>query len=170
MIGHLDVLNETQIQKAADLGVVMTTHTNRYIYKHGHILREELGPERLNDIAPVRRLLDAGVNIGLATDNVPTTLFYPIWQVVSRWNMVSEDPIAPDQALSREEALRCGTMGGAYLTFEEDKKGSIEEGKLADMAVLSTDLLTCPEENIKDIVSDTTIVGGEVVYEREAST
>ena len=170
VVGHLDVLNAEQIQKAADLGVVMTTHTNRYIYKHGHILREELGPERLNDIAPVRRLLDAGVNIGLATDNVPTTLFYPIWQVVSRWNMISADRIAPDQALSREEALRCGTMGGAYLTFEEDKKGSIEEGKLADMAVLSTDLLTCPEEEIKDIVSDTTIVGGEVVYEREAST
>ena len=61
-------------------------------------------------------------------------------------------------------------MGGAYLTFEEDKKGSIEEGKLADMAVLSADLLTCPEEDIKDIVSDMTIVGGEVVYEREAST
>ena len=170
VVGHLDVLNAEQIQKAADLGVVMTTHTNRYIYKHGHILREELGPERLNDIAPVRRLLDAGVNIGLATDNVPTTLFYPIWQVVSRWNMISEDRIAPDQALSREEALRCGTMGGAYLTFEEDKKGSIEEGKLADMAVLSADLLTCPEEDIKDIVSDMTIVGGEVVYEREAST
>jgi predicted amidohydrolase YtcJ len=166
VIGHLDVLNETQIQKAADLGVVMTTHTNRYIYKHGHILREELGPERLNDIAPVRRLMDAGVNIGLATDNVPTTLFYPIWHVVSRWNMISDDRVAPDQALNREDALRCGTMGGAYLTFEEDKKGSLEEGKLADMAVLSNDPLTCSEEAIKDIVAETTIVGGKVVYER----
>ena len=166
VIGHLDVLNETQIQKAADLGVVMTTHTNRYIYKHGHILREELGPERLNDIAPVRRLLDAGVNIGLATDNVPTTLFYPIRHVVSRWNMISGDRVAPDQALNREDALRCGTMGGAYLTFEEDKKGSLEEGKLADMAVLSNDPLTCSEEAIKDIVAETTIVGGKVVYER----
>ena len=166
IIGHLDTLNADQIQKASDLGVVMTTHTNRYIYKHGHILRDELGPERLNDIAPVRRLLDAGVNIALATDNVPTTLFYPIWHVVSRWNMVSNDRIAPEQAISREEALRCGTMGGAYLTFEEDRKGSLEEGKLADMAVLSTDPLTCSEEEIKDIVADITIVGGKVVYER----
>ncbi|PPR12165.1 MAG: N-substituted formamide deformylase [Alphaproteobacteria bacterium MarineAlpha11_Bin1] len=170
VIGHLDVLNTEQIQKAADLGVVMTTHTNRYIYKHGHILREELGRERLNDIAPMRRLLDAGVNIGLATDNVPTTLFYPMWHVVSRWNMISEDRIAPDQALSREDALRCGTMGGAHLTFEEDKKGSIEEGKLGDMAVLSDDPLTCAEEKIKDIVAETTIVGGKIVYEREVST
>ena len=60
-------------------------------------------------------------------------------------------------------------MGGAYLTFEEDKKGSIEEGKFADMAVLSADPLTCAEEDIKDIVAETTIVGGEVVYEREAT-
>lgn len=170
IIGHLDVLNDEQIRKAADLGVVMTTHTNRYVYKHGHILRDELGPERLNDISPLRRLLDAGVNVGLATDNVPTTLFYPMWHAVSRWNMVSEDRIAPDQALSREDALRCATMGGAYLTFEEDKKGSIEAGKLADMAVLSDDPLTCAEENIKDIVAETTIVGGRVVYERGDGT
>ena len=80
------------------------------------------------------------------------------------------DRIAPEQAISREDALRCGTLGGAYLTFEEDKKGSIEEGKLADMAVLSADPLTCPEEDIKDILADTTIAGGEVVYEREPTT
>lgn len=170
VIGHLDVLNDEQIQKAADLGVVMTTHTNRYIYKHGHILREELGPDRLNDIAPIPRLLEAGVKVGLATDNVPTTLFYPMWHTVSRWNMISEDRIAPDQALSREDALRCGTMGGAHLTFEEDKKGSIEAGKLADMAVLSDDPLTCAEVTIKDIVAETTIVGGKVVFERGADT
>ena len=169
IIGHLDVLNDEQIRKAADLGVVMTTHTNRYIYKHGHILREELGPERLNDIAPIRRLLDAGVNVGLATDNVPTTLFYPLWHTVSRWNMISEDRIAPDQALSRDDALRCATLNGAYLTFEEDRKGSLEDGKLADMVVLSDDPLTCAEEDIKDIVAETTVVGGRVVYERGAA-
>ena len=169
IIGHLDILNDEQIRKAADLGVVMSTHTNRYIYKHGHIMRDELGPDRENDIAPVRRLLDAGIQVGLATDNVPTTLFYPLWHVVSRWNMVSEDRIAPDQALSREDALRCATMGGAHLTFEEDKKGSIETGKLADIVVLSDDPLTCAEETIKDIVAETTIVGGRVVYEREAA-
>ena len=114
--------------------------------------------------APKHRL-----DIGLATDNVPTTLFYPIWHVVSRWNMISDDRIAPDQALNREDALRCGTMGGAYLTFEENKKGSLEEGKLADMAVLSDDPITCSEEAIKDIVAETTIVGGEVVYERNGT-
>ena len=110
------------------------------------------------------------MNIGLATDNVPTTLFYPMWHAVSRWNMISEDRIAPDQALSRDDALRCATMGGAHLTFEEDRKGSIEAGKLADMVMLSDDPLTCAEETIKDIVAETTIVGGRVVYEREAGS
>ncbi|MEX2453853.1 MAG: amidohydrolase family protein, partial [Rhodospirillaceae bacterium] len=169
IIGHLDVMTEDQVKRAADLGVVMTTHTNRYVYKHGHILRDELGPERVNDISPLRRLLDAGVKIGLATDNVPTTLFYPIWHAVSRWNLVSEDRIAPDQALTRAEALRCATMGGAYLTFEEDEKGSIEAGKLADMAVLSDDPLTCAEDAIRDIVAETVIVGGRVVYRSDAA-
>ena len=145
----------------------MTTHTNRYIYKHGHISRANLPADRVDDIVPLRRLLDAGVNIGLATDNVPTTLFYPIWHVVSRWNMFSEDRIAPNQAITREEALRCATLGGAYLTFEEDKKGSIEEGKLADIVILSNDPLTCSEESIKDISAVTTIVGGNVVYQED---
>ena len=168
IIGHLDVMDDRSIRQAADLGVVMTTHTNRYLYKHGHVLRDELGPERENDIVPLRRLLDAGVPVGLATDNVPTTLFYPVWHAVSRWNMFSEDRIAPAQALSREEALRCATMGGAFLTFDEASKGSIEAGKLADMAVLSDDPLTCDETALKDIVAETTIVGGKIVYRRGA--
>ena len=168
IIGHLDVLNEDQIKLAADLGVVMTTHTNRYIYKHGHFLSEELSSEEQNNIVPLRKLLDSGIKIGLATDNVPTSLFYPIWHTVSRWNMFSESRIAPDQALSREEALYCATMGGAHLTFEENKKGSVEVGKLADAVLLSDDPLSCPEEHIKDIVAEKTIVGGKVVFESAA--
>ena len=58
-------------------------------------------------------------------------------------------------------------MGGAYLTFEEDKKGSNEEGKLADIDILSNDPLTCSEESIKDISAVTTIVGGNVVYQED---
>ena len=166
IVGHLDVMDERRIRQAADLGVGMTTHTNRYVYKHGHMLREELGPDGENDIVPLRRLLDAGVNIGLATDNVPTTLFYPLWHAVSRRNLFAEDRIAPEQALTREEALRCATLGGAWLTFDEDLKGSIEEGKLADMAALSADPLTCAEDELRDIVAETTVVGGRIVYER----
>jgi hypothetical protein len=114
----------------------------------------------------MKRLRDAGIHVSLATDNVPTTLFYPIWHIVSRRNLYVEDRIAPRQALSREDALRCATNEGAWLSFEEDIKGSIEPGKLADIVVLSDDLLTCPEDDIKDIVAETTVVGGRVVYQR----
>ncbi|MDE0057558.1 MAG: amidohydrolase family protein, partial [Defluviicoccus sp.] len=101
----------------------------------------------------------------LATDNVPTSLFFPVWQSVARENLHTGERIAPDQALTREDAMRCATIEGAWLTFEEDSKGSLEEGKLADMAILSDDPLTCPEDAIKDIVAETVIVGGTVVHE-----
>jgi predicted amidohydrolase YtcJ len=57
------------------------------------------------------------------------------------------------------------TLNGAYLTFEEDIKGSIEPGKLADMVVIDRDIMTCPEDDIKDTVVLTTYLGGKVVYE-----
>jgi len=169
VVGHLDTITEDEARRLADLGVAMSTHTNRYIYKHGHLMRDELGPDRENDIVPLKRLREAGVHVSLATDNVPTTLFYPIWHIVSRRNMYVDDRIAPEQALSREDALRCATNEGAWLSFEEDIKGSIEPGKLADLVVLSNDPLTCPEDEIKDIVAETTIVGGHVVYERDVT-
>jgi predicted amidohydrolase YtcJ len=167
IISHLDVVTEDQARRIARLGVGMSTHTNRYIYKVSHLLREELGPARESDICPLKRLIkDSGVHVGLATDNVPTTLFYPIWQTIARENLHTKGRIAVDQALSREDALRAATVEGAWLTFEEDRKGSLEVGKLADMAVLAADPLTCPEDAIKDIAAETTIVGGKVVYQR----
>jgi predicted amidohydrolase YtcJ len=166
--GHLNVVTEEQIRKLARLGIAMTTHTNRYIYKQSHITREEVGPAREDDIVPLARLKDAGVHVALATDNVPTTLFYPVWHTIARENLHTRTRIATGQRLSREDALRAATIEGAWLTFEEGEKGSLEPGKLADLAVLSADPLTCPEDAIKDIVAETTVVGGKVVYQRDA--
>lgn len=78
---------------------------------------------------------------------------------------MTNERIAPTQAITRAEALRCSTVNGAYLSFDEDKRGSIEVSKLADLAVLSADLLTVQENRIRDITSLLTIVGGRVVYE-----
>jgi hypothetical protein len=69
-----------------------------------------------------------------------------------------------DQRVGREEALRAMTLGYAHLTFEEELKGSIESGKLADLVVLPEDILTCPPERIRDMPVSMTIVGGETVY------
>ena len=109
-------------------------------------------------------MIDAGVHVALSTDNVPTSLFHPIWHCIARRNRQGEKVIAPDQIVSREQALRAATNEGAYLTFEEDKKGSIEVGKLADLAVLSADPLTCAEDDIRDITADITLTGGVIVH------
>lgn len=166
VLAHVEALDQRQLDLVRELGLCITTHTNSAIYKRGAALRDRVGASRLNDIVPLRRLLDAGVPVGLATDNVPVSLWYPIWQVVARIDRTINAPIARGQALTREEALRCATMGGAYLSFGEDLKGSLEPGKLADVAVLSQDPLTCALEDLRDTVAETTIVGGEIVFDR----
>jgi len=113
--------------------------------------------------APATRTIDLrGKTI---TDNVPISLFWPIWESVARLSRVTNERIAPEQAITRAQALRCATENGAYLTFDEDKKGSLEPGKLADLAVLSADPLTVPEPAIRDITADMTMVGGKIVHQ-----
>jgi len=86
---------------------------------------------------------------------------------VSRKNLYTDKPVAPEQAISRQQAINCATIEGAYLTGEEREKGSLETGKIADLAILTEDPLTCPEENIKNIMAKTTIVGGKIVHQLE---
>jgi hypothetical protein len=70
------------------------------------------------------------------------------------------------EAISREQALRLYTSAAARYTFEEGQKGTLEPGKLADLVVLSADYMTVPEDQIKDIKADVTMVGGKVVFQR----
>jgi predicted amidohydrolase YtcJ len=105
------------------------------------------------------------VKVSLATDNVPISLFLPIWQTIARTDYRTKERVAPEQALSRADALRCATANGAYLTFDESKKGSLEVGKLADLAVLSADPLTVDEGKIADVTALTTMIGGRVVHD-----
>jgi len=73
----------------------------------------------------------------------------------------------PEEAVSRMDALRIYTLWGAYSGFEEKIKGSLEPGKLADMVVLSADLLSLPPDQFKDVKADATIIDGQVRYERK---
>ena len=76
------------------------------------------------------------------------------------------DVFYPDQRMTREDALRSYTLNNAYAAFEEDVKGSLTPGKLADIVVLSKDIMRVPEEEIPTAQVDLTIVGGEVRYRR----
>jgi predicted amidohydrolase YtcJ len=167
IFGHISTMTGRDIEKAAEMELVMTSHTNRHVYKEGHLHKKRIGAERETEISPLRSLLERGIRVNLATDNVPVSLFYPIWQSVARVSRYTEEVIAPTERLSREDALRCATINGAWITFDEHKKGSIEPGKLADLAVLDADPLTCPQDRLRMIAADLTLVDGKIVYERQ---
>jgi predicted amidohydrolase YtcJ len=169
VLGHQRTLDRDQVELVRDLGVVLTTHTNRHIYKQGSAIRASVGQDKESTIVPIRTLLDQNVPVAFGTDGVPTSLFNPIWQAVERVDRETGDVIAPDQRISRIEALRCATLGGAFLTFEEAEKGTLEPGKLADIVVATEDPLTVEALRLRDIVAAVTIVGGKVAYARDKS-
>lgn len=164
-LGHIATLTDDDIAALRDLGIAVTTHTSAHIYKRGPEHLDRLEPERWREIVPLRRLDEAGVNIAFGSDNAPYSLFHSIWHAVARRARTGV-AVNPDQAVSRMDALRFATRGGAYLSFDEDHRGSLETGKLADCAVLSDDLLQCEEEKIPLLQSELTIVGGRIVFDR----
>ena len=118
---------------------------------------------------PGRKYLDRGVVVTSSSDvtsTVSANPFIALYALVTRKNKLGQS-IAPQEAISREEALRTYTAAGTWLTREEHLKGSIEVGKVADMAVLDRDYFAVPDEEIKEIQVDLTIVNGEAVWERE---
>ena len=113
--------------------------------------------------SPHREWLDRGLLVAAGSDVVPFDPLLGIWSLVTRGTLAA-GVVGPEQRVTREEALRMYTLNGAFLTFEEELKGSIEPGKLADLVVLDGDPLTCPEDEIKDLPVATTAVGGRVVH------
>ena len=130
---------------------------------------KRLGDERSKSNSYVwRTLMDAGVVVTNGTD-VPVEDIDPLasfYASVSRM-MPDGTRFYPDQRMTREEALRSYTINNAYAAFEEHLKGSLTKGKLADIVVLSKDIMTIPEEEILNTKVDYTILGGEVKYKRE---
>ena len=129
-----------------------------------------LGPKRAEEGAYVwQKLMKSGAVVTNGTD-APVEDVSPIacyYATVSR-KLKDGSVFFPDQRMSREEALRSYTMDNAYAAFEEDLKGSLKPGKLADITVLSRDILTIPEDEILSTDVVYTIVGGQVRYENRA--
>ena len=164
LLEHVGMFTPDEVKRVRDLGLLVQAYSSKWIEQDGEMLRTQLGEAGADRVLPMRDLIDAGVHVSLATDNVPPTLLLPISHVVTRKTDAGR-PLGSSQAISRIEALAAASREGAYLSFEEDVKGSIEAGKYADLAILSEDLLTCPEEQIAGIRSLTTVTGGRVVYE-----
>lgn len=166
VVAHPVTLDAEQIAGIRDHGIVVTTHTNAYIWRAASTVLARVGKEREQTICPIRSLLDAGVCVSLATDNVPVSLWPCIWQAVERVDRSTGAVIAAGQRIGREEALRCATVNGAWLCMDEHERGTLEVGKLADLIVLPEDPLTCDAPRLAVMQPDLTIVGGREVWSR----
>jgi predicted amidohydrolase YtcJ len=129
---------------------------------------KRLGAKRAEEGAYVwRKLMASGASISNGTD-VPVEPIDPMacfYATVTR-KLKDGTTFFPDQKMTREEALRSYTLNGAYAGFEEGLKGSLTPGKLADIIVLSRDILTCPEDDIPGTEVLYTIIGGKVLYKK----
>lgn len=167
VLEHLSYVTDDDVRRMKELGVVATTIPVSSLWKGTSLI--ERAQREPDNVLPLKKMMDAGLTTVLCTDNVPPSMLYPIWTAVTRTNRVTGEAVAPNQALTREQALRAATINGAYLLFAEDKIGSIEPGKFADLVVLEKDILTCPEDEIKDIRVLLTMVGGNIVYQYDGA-
>ena len=164
VLEHLSLVTKEDIERMKKLGVVVTTIPPSTIWKYGSDTYRTTAQKTPDLIMPLKSIMEKGIPAVLCTDNVPPSMLHSIWTTVARKDRLTGQVISPSQRLSREQALRGATINGAYLLFAEDIIGSIEEGKLADLVVLDEDIMTCPEDNIKDIKVLMTMLGGRPVY------
>lgn len=140
-----------------------------FLYWEGDMIFRDVGHVRAANYKPARKFLDHGIPLA-ANSDIPSTVsvnpFVALYALVTRLNNLGH-PIAADQALSREEALRAYTQGGTWLTREETLKGSLAVGKVADLVVLDQDYFQSSVDVIKEIAVLLTIVGGKVVWSVE---
>ena len=166
-IEHAQHLDPADIPRFARLGVIPAMQAVHCTSDAPWVFKR-LGEKRAGDGAYVwRKLMDAGSIIANGTD-VPVEAIDPMANFYAAVTRKLKDGTAffPDQRMSREEALRSYTWNGAYAGFEEGLKGSLTPGKLADITVLSRDIMTCPEDEIPGTEVLYTIVGGKVLYHR----
>ena len=126
------------------------------------------GPERVRWAYPAKSYIDNGI-VEAAGSDVPVTPLSPwwgIWAAVVRRDLESGQTLAPEERIPIEQALGLYTRNGAYAGFEEDRKGTLEAGKLADFIVVDRDLLSVPADELKDVKVLQTFVGGRRVYDR----
>jgi len=169
---HGNFYTPSAIDKMAAMHIYADMQPAWYL-KDADLLNEVLGADRLATFHPYRSLIDKGVIINGGSDHMvkidPNASVNPYNPFLAMWSMVTRKTergtiFNPEQAITREEALKAYTINNAMATFDEKVKGSLEPGKFADLTVLSDDILNCPEDSIKSIHSVLTMLNGKIVY------
>jgi predicted amidohydrolase YtcJ len=123
--------------------------------------------ERMKYLIALRSMLDAGVKVAIGSDFPSGPIgISTLDGAVNRYNRSNNVQLDQTQCISVLDAVRCATAHGAYLSFEENIKGSLEPGKLADMIVLSENITSIPKENLNDVQVDMTFIDGVLEYQR----
>ncbi|HOK49809.1 MAG TPA: amidohydrolase family protein [Sedimentibacter sp.] len=171
-IEHFQIATLEDIQRIADLGIIPAMQAV-HATSDKNMAEDRVGPERIKGGYAWRKVLDTGNIIVNGSDaNVElVNPYHGLYAAVTRKGRDGEPEGGwyPEECMNREEALRSFTIWAAYGQFEEDIKGSIEVGKLADFVVLDRDYMTCPDRDIMNILPLVTVVGGETVYEKDNS-
>ncbi|HJM93606.1 MAG: amidohydrolase [Alphaproteobacteria bacterium] len=164
IIVHSQMAREDQLDRIADLRAIpsfFSLHTYYWGDRHRDIF---MGPERAQRISPARSAQDRGLHYTIHCDTpvVPMTPLLLVWAAVNR-QTVNGASLGPEQCITPAQALRAVTIEGAYQSFEEELKGSLEPGKLADLVILSGNPLD-DAGAIRELRVEETIVGGKTVY------
>jgi predicted amidohydrolase YtcJ len=161
---HCSVVNDSLIQRIKTLGAIPTPFST-YAYYHGEKMKE-YGAERVDRMFALRSFIDAGIRPTQASDYPPGP-FEPMMALRSEVTRTDSkgNVWGPKQKITVEEAIRVGTLNGAYASYEESLKGSIEPGKLADLVVLGRDPFKVDPLELINIPIQRTMVGGKWVFE-----
>src|SRR5581483_2438011 len=163
-IEHCTLLNESLIRRMAALKVTPAPFSC-YVYFHGDVMHF-YGEERTRNMFPMRSFLDAGLRPTDASDYTASPSAPMMWL---QSQLTRTDPKGnvwgANQRITLEEAIRCGTLNGAYASFEEAAKGSLVAGKLADLVVLAKDPFKTDPSELRNVPVERTMVGGNWVYE-----
>lgn len=165
-IEHCVITRPESTQRIKDLGVVVSTQP-QFIRIGGDGYANLFGEERARRAIVTREWLESGIVVALGSDAPSTPWYTPLATLIGAVTRAtfSNQRFEPDQAMTIQEALRAHTMGSAYAAHEEDVKGSIEAGKLADLVVWSTDPYTASMQELWQSTIEMTLVGGEIVHQ-----
>lgn len=165
-IDHCGIVNEELLDRIEKAGIV-TIPNPGFFNENAEIYVKYYG-DRVNYMFPLKSYLDRGITAALGSDApvIEADPMIGIYGALTRADKVSGVVAGECQRIGIMDAIRMYTYNGAYASLEEDIKGSIEPGKLADLVILSENILETPVERIKSVKADMTILDGEIVYER----